>query len=100
MAKEFAKAFYNSAKWKRCRKSYISSVFNLCERCGNPGHILHHKEKLNPININDPEVALNHSKLEYLCHDCHNKAHANNPIENKNKYEFDGNGNIVPIARD
>lgn len=75
MAKEFAKSFYNSKIWKECRESYISKVFGQCEICGEPGYILHHKIELTPENINDPTITLNHSNLQYLCLDCHNKIH-------------------------
>lgn len=33
MAKEFAKSFYKSKAWKRCRAMYAASVGGLCERC-------------------------------------------------------------------
>lgn len=75
MAKEFAKAFYNSKQWNKCRASYIKSVFGLCERCGKPGYIVHHIKQLTLMNINNPDVSLNHENLEYLCLDCHNEEH-------------------------
>ena len=75
MAKEFAKKFYKSTAWIKCRNSYIKSVHGLCERCEKPGYIVHHKIHLNPNNINDSNVTLNHNNLEYLCLDCHNKHH-------------------------
>lgn len=75
MAKEFAKRFYDSTAWKKCKRSYISKVHGLCERCGEPGYIVHHKKYLTPNNINNPDVALNHDNLEYLCLACHNKEH-------------------------
>ena len=80
MSKPFAKKFYNSTAWKRCRESYIISVHLLCERCmGNskhvPGYIVHHKILLTPLNIDDPMISLNHEHLEYLCVECHNDEH-------------------------
>lgn len=80
MAKNFAEAFYNSKRWVDCRSSYISQRIaidgGLCERCHNaPGYIVHHKIYLDPTNINDPEISLNHDNLEYLCHECHNDEH-------------------------
>jgi len=80
MAKEFAKAFYNSKKWKQCRDSYIASVNGLCERCTSkgavkPGYILHHKIYLNQSNIKNLCVSLNYEHLEYLCLECHNIEH-------------------------
>ena len=43
MAQEFAAAFYKSAEWRKFREWYIASRFGLCEKCGQPGKILHHK---------------------------------------------------------
>ena len=56
MAKEFAKPFYKSVRWQRCRDAYIKSVNGLCENClvkGKivPGYIVHHKIELDEINI-------------------------------------------------
>ena len=33
MAKEYAKAFYNSEAWKKTRKAYYDSKGGMCERC-------------------------------------------------------------------
>lgn len=81
MAKEFAKAFYNSVAWQECREAYIISVFGLCERCrergvAKPGHIVHHTIRLTPDNILDPNVTLNHALLRYDCLECHNAEEA------------------------
>ncbi len=62
VAKEFAKAFYNSKKWKQCRAAYIAHRQaidgGLCESCHEaPGYIVHHKIELTPDNINDPDIA-------------------------------------------
>lgn len=80
MAKEFAKKFYHSDKWIKCRNAYISERVSvdggLCEICREvPGIELHHKIVLNPANINDPEITLNHNNLVWLCKDCHFKQH-------------------------
>lgn len=103
MAKEYAKAFYNSTAWIKCKNSYIKSVFGLCERCGKPGYIVHHKKHLTPNNINNPDITLNHDNLEYLCLECHN-------IEHKFKCErkpitapytrFDLQGNLIQVNSD
>ena len=80
MAKQFAKQFYNSTAWKKCRKSYIASVHGLCERCLKEGrlisgYIVHHKIVLTPNNIEDVNVTLNHEHLEYVCKECHDEEH-------------------------
>ena len=75
MAKEFAKKFYKSKAWLKCREGFIQSVYGLCNRCGKPGYIVHHKELLTPSNIDNPDITLSWDKLEYLCQECHNKEH-------------------------
>ncbi|ACT00210.1 HNH endonuclease [Paenibacillus sp. JDR-2] len=98
--KPWARKFYNSKAWKLCRDSYIANVFGLCERCGSPGKIVHHKCYLTPLNIDDPNVSLNHANLEYLCQDCHNKEHHGN--DNAAVMEglaFDDEGNLISIGR-
>lgn len=98
MSKEFAKKFYKSTVWIKCKNSYIKSVHGLCERCEQPGYIVHHKIHLNERNINDPDISLNHNNLEYLCLDCHNKHH-NFDREKKSctreGFKFNEHGNLV-----
>ncbi|TCO69513.1 HNH endonuclease [Marinisporobacter balticus] len=96
MAKEFAKSFYKSKAWKKCREGYIKSVFGLCERCKRPGYIVHHKTKLTPNNINDLYLTLSWENLEYLCQDCHNKEHHSNHKEiTREGLMFDEKGNLI-----
>lgn len=76
MAQEWAKAFYRSKKWIKCRTAYIGSRIladgGLCEECHDkPGHIVHHKVILTPENISNPDIALNYKHLEYVCKGCH-----------------------------
>lgn len=94
MAQDFARAFYHSAAWLKCRDGYIRSVHGLCERCGAAGLIVHHRELLTPANINDPYVTLDWGKLELLCLDCHNQEHgeAGSVAEG---LRFDEDGNLV-----
>lgn len=75
MAKDFAKPFYNSKQWVKCRAAYIQSVLGLCEMCKKPGYIVHHKEELSPENINNHSITLSWENLQYLCKSCHNKVH-------------------------
>lgn len=80
MAKEFAKSFYKSKEWKRCRTMYAASVGGLCERClrngiVTAGEIVHHKIHVTPETINDPQVLLSWSNLELVCRECHHKLH-------------------------
>ena len=80
MARDFAKSFYSSKRWQDCRNGYARSVGFLCENClrrgiYKPGDIVHHRIEIDPININNPEVALNWNNLELLCRECHAEAH-------------------------
>ena len=105
MAKGFAKKFYNSKVWARCRDSYINDRIlidgGLCEVCGKkPGKIVHHKVMLTPANISNPEVALNHDMLRFECKECHDKEedHFNDSRKEKKLLcSFDKDGNPVPI---
>jgi len=107
MAKGFAKAFYKSAAWSKCRASYIKERIAIdggyCEKCKEElGYIVHHTILLTPQNISDPSVTLNHEYLRYECKKCHDK---NEGHFNKNKktsstkdgYRFNEEGQLVPV---
>lgn len=51
--KAWAKSFYLSAAWEQTRAAYLMSQDYICERCGQPAKIVHHKRWLNRENIND-----------------------------------------------
>lgn len=97
MAREFAKPFYNSKKWEKCRTAYKQSVFELCERCGNPGDEVHHKTYLTPENINDPEITLAWENLELLCESCHSKEHMSKYDVTRGDVMFDSEGDLVKV---
>lgn len=86
--------FYNTTAWIKCRDAYIKSVYGLCERCGQPGYIVHHKTRLTDENENDPNVTLNWDNLEYLCLQCHNEEHFSQK-NTKIGTKFDNNGQLV-----
>lgn len=80
MAVALNQSFYLSARWKKCRASYIAYRQGIdggmCERCHRePGFIVHHKTYLDSINVHDDTIALAFENLEYVCHDCHNTEH-------------------------
>ncbi|WP_244833383.1 HNH endonuclease signature motif containing protein [Clostridium sp. BJN0001] len=100
MSKEYAKSFYTSKEWIKCRDGYIKTVYGLCERCGKPGKIVHHKKYITQDNINDPDITLNFDNLEYLCLDCHNKEHEFEREKKRVTREglvFDPNGDLVEL---
>lgn len=104
MAKEFAKAFYKSREWRKCRESYIAERRSIdggmCEICHERlGYYVHHKVLLTPDNITDPMVALNHQLLEYACKPCHDReeGHFLNRRKEEKRFRFDESGNPVPV---
>lgn len=98
MAKEFAKAFYNSGAWQDVRDIRIGMDKGFCQLCGMPGNEVDHIVELTPENINNPEITLNLDNLQTLCHKCHtkktNREHRKkNPDNNVlDKITFDKNG--------
>lgn len=92
--KEWAKRFYLSAAWKKTAAAFLTSKEYICERCGEPAKIAHHRTQLTPDNINDSTITLNWNNLEALCQDCHNKEHHKRKTA---RYKFDSEGNISPL---
>ena len=103
--REFAERFYKSKAWETCRLGYLSSVGGLCENCLKkgiyvPAEIVHHKEHVEPWNIENPEVTLAWSNLQALCRQCHGKEHSADEIrKSKRRYEI-GEGGSVEIKVD
>ena len=58
------------------------------------GYIVHHKIELTPDNINDPDISLNHRRLMYLCHNCHNKIHG----REQDRCSFSADGDVIVRA--
>ena len=93
--KEYAKKFYRSPAWKVAREAAKARAGGLCERCRRrgvyrPGRIAHHTVKLTPENINNPSVALDIKRIEYVCDDCHNKEHKTKDDGKTYKFGIDG----------
>jgi len=93
------KQFYNSAAWRRLSKAFLTSRNYICERCGAPAAIAHHKKYLTPANIDKPEISMNPDNLEALCLDCHNAEHFSAGGAIADGYTFDADGNIIQKAR-
>lgn len=95
----WARPFYVSYAWIKCRRDYARSVNGLCERCLArglyvPGDEVHHKIRLNPSNVNDPSVALNWDNLELLCKDCHMAEHE----VNKRRWRIGEEGELTIVG--
>lgn len=100
MARDFAKKFYNSKEWKKCRKSYISYRVGIdgamCEHCQKElGYIVDHIDELTPENINNPDITLSHENLQYLCLVCHNKKTFGSMGVTREDVMFDSNGDLI-----
>ena len=54
---------------------------------------MHHRIEIDPININNPEVALNWNNLELLCRECHAEAH--DERKKDRRYVIGDNGEII-----
>lgn len=90
---EWAKDFYLSEAWKKCRASFMASKHYVCERCGGTGAVAHHKTWLNPKNIGRPEITLSWDNLECLCYECHAIEH----MAKRTKVYFDEAGEIERV---
>ena len=91
----WARPFYASHSWRRCRQGYARSVGGLCERClrrglYTPGAEVHHKIRLTAETIQDPAVALCWDNLELLCKDCHMEEHE----INHHRWRIDEDGTL------
>ena len=99
MAREFAKKFYKSKAWLKCREAVMQRDHYLCVKCGAAGQEVHHKEWLKPENINDPNITLNMDNLITLCKDCHHREHERNQFTNHDELNdglmFDNEGNLI-----
>ena len=104
------KDFYQSKAWKDVRKTIWLKQNLLCNRCHKPVYvdgisewipkenrrtgIVHHKEYLNEVNIDDDNITLNEDNLEGICKECHEKEH-HQDIATRKGYEFDIQGNLI-----
>ena len=83
--------FYKSPAWLVARELKIVSVNSRCERCGQIGIEVHHKDRLTVENVNVSSISLNQDNLELLCRECHNQEHE----RFSNKVRFDKDGNLI-----
>jgi len=86
-------SFYHSKAWRSVSAAYMSSKHYLCERCGKPATICHHKKWLNAHNVTDPTVSLNPDNLEAVCIECHNAIHTGSHATTI----FDNAGSVIAV---
>ena len=89
-------AFYHGKAWTRTRDAYMAMRRHVCERCGSPAKIVHHKVHLSADNVDDPSVALNFENLEALCVECHNREHFGSKATVEG-LSFDKDGNLIAV---
>ena len=87
-------AFYHSPRWEATRAAYLATRMHICERCGRPAKIVHHKKHLDASNVSDPDVSWGFGNLEALCMECHNREHFGDGATAPG-LRFDGDGNLV-----
>lgn len=103
MARDFAKALYNSKEWEVVRQTALMRDNYLCTKCGRPAEEVHHIVRLSPKNITDTNVTLNLDNLISLCKDCHFEEHRGEHAKGRaskeqQEYMFDENGFLVKVA--
>lgn len=89
--------FYHSAAWRRLSRAFLLSKNYICERCGAPAEIAHHRRYLTPANVDDPDFALNPANLESLCMNCHNAEHFSAGGVTAAGLTFDDRGELIPM---
>lgn len=87
--------FYHSRAWRKLSKAFLMSKNYICERCGQPAEIAHHKHRLTAANLLDPDISQNPANLEALCMNCHNAEHFGQGGATAAGLAFDENGNIM-----
>lgn len=91
--------FYRSRAWRKLSKTFLLSKNYICERCGQPAEIAHHRRYLTARNVLNTDISLNPENLEALCQNCHNAEHFGHGGATAAGLEFDGNGNLIMKGR-
>ena len=107
MKRSVSPSFYKREAWVQVRKAYLKKKKYLCERCGEPAVIVHHKIHLNEDNIKDDMLCYGEDNLEALCRKCHNeehktiyrmnKAHKNKKNNFKRRIIYGADGSVSPL---
>jgi hypothetical protein len=106
MAQVWAKAFYNSKQWQKCREYILIRDGYMCqchkilggEPCGEPAFDVHHIVELTPQNISDPRIALREDNL-LAVNDVHHREWLT--IKSRDCAAgmcFDESGQVVPVS--
>lgn len=95
--KSWAEGFYKSDNWQKTRTAYLKSQHYICERCGMPAKVVHHRKWLTRDNIGSPYISLCWDNLEAVCQDCHNREHHRGSRTARYRYDSEGNIILPPI---
>jgi 5-methylcytosine-specific restriction endonuclease McrA len=95
MAQSWAKKFYNSNRWKSCRREVIKRDRYTCNDCYGRAGEVHHIIELTPDNIDDDRIALNPDNLVSLCGACHKKRTSGSDGDVVAGYIFNEAGQVV-----
>lgn len=87
---------YDSRSWEKLRIMYMESKHWICERCGRPATVCHHREHLTADNATDPHIAYDVANLECLCHECHNAEH-NRFNQRVQRVIYNSRGEVVDV---
>ena len=87
--------FYRTKAWRGLSRAFMLSRNYICERCGKPAEIAHHKVYLTPGNIGDVAISLNPENLEALCQACHNAEHFSAGGATAAGLTFDERGELI-----
>ena len=95
--KEYAKRFYKSQTWQKCREQIWQRDKGLCQECLKKGLIkagdtVHHIIPITPMNIDDASITLNPDNLETVCRDCHALIHSG---RERPRYKVDELGRVI-----
>ena len=90
--------FYSSPAWKKFSESIRRQRHYVCEKCGQPGNVVHHRIPLTERNVNDPTISLNPGNMQLLCRECHERHHNRAAKQPKRTVLFDEQGNVVGIS--
>lgn len=104
------KKFYKSKLWEKVKTQVWLKQYCVCAICGTPVYvagindyipkskritgIVHHKEHLNDINVNDYNITCNEDNLIGVCKYCHEHI-CHNDGTTRDEYTFDENGNLI-----
>ncbi|NJP37182.1 HNH endonuclease [Bacillus luteus] len=95
MGKRIGDSIYHTTGWRRLRAYVYGREHGICQRCGDPGDVVHHKIAITAANVNDPNVTMNAQLLELLCHQCHNREHKAGEDPVREDCAFDEFGQLV-----